>query len=513
MEDLRTFIASNVFSAYCSEMPSLENSGAFKSGIVLLDLLQNAKPANEIEKSRLNYMMNLCLKDPQPFCIPRELSGLERACMMLSFKEYEKIDLSMYGFRYELVGCVPTNEGAYGNSILIVRCNGTSNEKKHVYSTEKYKFENEIVPSLSVGEQSILLVEMIRVFNTEICPDLRRLKVQAYIDRVLFPWNEKSEVVKMTAHYYLMMLNLEPYDLEFTHERITDSIFEIPFVFHSEWEKLLGDAYYNCSAYSKALVYFQKYRCNTKIINCLVKLNRNDEAVERALEEVRSIGDPTSHESKVRLCNMNIILGIITGEENYFDRALSIYHSYEPLRAKGVYFLKAGDTEKAIISFKKALEIVPWNTEIQFLYASALTSAKRFSEAEVVYERLVADDQRNAVFLRNLAMCRIQLQDIKNGLISLKKASMYDQNVMEAYFLMSIKYNIPKEIKYSLERVDSFEGLEDGVMYLVENKILCENEVKSALMRNVRIGDLAESLIKRIDSRTHVSLTPAGKPK
>ncbi|AFM98028.1 hypothetical protein EHEL_031330 [Encephalitozoon hellem ATCC 50504] len=500
MEDLKAFVKLNVCTSCCFEEKDSEHAGAFKSGIVSLDLLLAITPENEEEESRLRYVTNLCLMHPKPFPISNKLSGLEKACMRLSFGEYEGIDLSMYDFKHELVGSVPTNSGIYENAILIVRCSGTKNGKEHVYTTERYEFGNEIVQSLTVEEQSILLVEMIKIFNTEICQDLRKLKVQAYIDRILFPRNEKSEIVGRTARYYLMALNLEPCELESYYGEIADLTFEHPFVFRNEWEKLLGDAYYSHSAYSKALEYFEKYKCNAKIINCLVKLNRNDEAVERALEEIESIGRPKCLQSKIRLCNMNIVVGTITGKEMYFDAALDAYYSYEPLKAKGIYFLKAGNAGKAIASFEEALRMVPRNTEIQFLYASALTSAERFSEAAAVYERLVADDQKNTVFLRNLAMCRIQLEDIKNGLASLKKASMYDQNVMHAYFLMSIKYNLPKEIRYSLERVDFFEDLEDAVMYLVGNKVLSKDEVKSALKRNNRITSMAESLIEKIDS-------------
>ncbi|UYI28131.1 hypothetical protein J0A71_09g20290 [Encephalitozoon cuniculi] len=499
MEDLKVFIESNIFSAACPKERDSEEKAIFKGGIVSLDLLQSMRPKTEIESSRLSYVTNLCLAVPRPFPISDELSGLEKACMKLSFGEYEDIDLSMYGFRHELVGAIPTRGGC-GNSILVVRCSGTKNGREHVYSTRRYEFGNEIVESLSVEEQAILLVEAIRIFNTEVCHDLRRLKIQAYIDRVLFPENEGNEIVKMTAHYYLMMLNLEPCELDFPCEKITESAFELPFVFRSEWEKVLGDAYYNYSAHEKALEYFRKHGCNTKAINCLIKLNRGNEAAGMALKEIESIGDPTSHQSRVRLCSMNTIVGTITGEEIYFDRAFDAYRSYEPLRAKGVYFLKAGNAKKAAASFEEALRLAPLNTEIQFLYASALTSLSRFSEAAAVYERLTADDQKNAVFLRNLAMCRIQLKDIANGLSSLKKASMYDNGAMQAYFLMSIKYNMPREIRYSLERVSLFEDLEDGVVYLVENRILRKDEVKSALMKNSRIAHVVESLMKRVDS-------------
>ncbi|AFN82750.1 hypothetical protein EROM_031280 [Encephalitozoon romaleae SJ-2008] len=500
MEDLKTFIRLNMRSSCCVEEEGSDQIETFKNGIVSLNLLLGITSTNEIERSRLNYVMNLCLTHPNRFPVSNRLSELEKACMKLSFGEYESIDLSMYGFRHELVGSVPTNSGTYENPILIVRCSGTKNGKEHAYFTERYMFENETVQRLTVEEQSILLVEMIKIFNTEVCHDLRRLKVKAYIDRILFPKNEKSEMVKRTANYYLMALNLDPREQEPFHEEITDLVFECPFVLHNEWEKLLGDAYYSYSAYEKALVYFEKYKCNSKAINCLVNLNRGSEAAERALEEIKSIGVPTNRRSKIRLCSMNIILGTIIGKEAYFDAALDAYYSYEPLRAKGIYFLKAGAVEKAINSLEKALNIVPGNTEIQFLYASALTSAKRFSEAAAVYERLVADDQKNTMFLRNLAMCRIQLEDIKNGLTSLKKASIYDQNMIQAYFLMSIKYNIPKEIKYSLERIDPFEDFEDGVMYLIEKKVLSKDEVKFALARNNRIANIVESLIKKIDS-------------
>lgn len=498
MESLKTFIDLNMRFTSSSKENGLGDLEMFKKGIVSLDLILDMEPKTEAEFSRLCYLRNLCLVSPKPFLISSELSGLEKACMKLSFGDYDGIDLSMYSFRHELIGSVPTNKGVYGNSMLIVRCGGTAGRKKHVYSTPNYEFGNEAVESLTIEEQLILLVEMIRVFYVEIYPDLRRLKVQAYIDRILFPENEKSEVVRMAARYYLMALNLEPWEPEPLTEQITDMIFEVPFVFRSEWERLLGDAYYNYSAYGKALEYFEKYGCNLKAIECLFRLNRGDEAEVRALEEIERIGDPRDHQSRVRLCNMNIVLGGITGKEAYFDAALEACYSHEPLRAKGIYFFKSGNIEKAIASCEKALLLVPRNVEILFLYASALTCAKRFAEAAAIYEKLAADDPRNVVFLRNLAMCRIQLEDISGGLEKLKRASMYDENAMQAYFLMSIKYDIPEEIRYSLERVCSFDDLEEGVVYLVQSGTLQRDEVKAALTRNSRIVDV-ESLLKKID--------------
>lgn len=497
MGGLKAFIGSNICSGGDGEGDSYDGRRV-KNGVVDLDILLSCGPQTEVESSRLSYVWNLCLVDPQPFSISDEVSGLERACMMLSFGDYEHIDLSGYGFHHRLIGSVPTNDGVYGNSILVVECNGTKNRKEHGYSARGYSFDMK-AESLTVEEQSILVVEMMVIFNTEVCQDLRRLKVQAYVDRVLFPLNERNEVIRMCALYHYMMLTSEPFLPRIEDVEVTDGIFEIPFVFLSDVEKQVGEAYYMCLAYENALRYFKKYRNSVRAIHCLVKLDRGEEAIEVATREVERVGEPTDHASRVRLSNINILLGSMTGNEAYFDTAFNTHSSYESLKAKGMYLSKRGEVTRAADAFEEALRISPQNTELLFLYATALTSSMRFREAAAVYEKLVADDRKNTVFLRNLAMCHLELKDVAGGLRSLKEASRYDQNMMQAYFLMSIKHNVPEEIIYSLERVGGFEDLEEGVMYLVESRTLDIEEVKSALMKNNRISDQLDSLLNKIN--------------
>lgn len=497
MNELMKFIRSNVYGT-CGEMERGPHS-IFKDGIVDLYVLPSIAPVTEVDVCRLSYIRNLCLINPVSFFIPSEVNGLERACMKLSFGEYEDIDLSMYSFRHELIGTVLTIDGAYQASVLLVRCSGTKNKKQYCYSTEKYCFDDVKVESLTVEEQSILLVEMVRILKTEICQDLRRLKAQAYIDRLLFPENETSEFLRRTVMYYHLMVNLEPVKLDIGNGDIPDSVFTVPFVFLSDIEKQLAEVFYVCGSSERALEYFRKYNNTIKTIQCLINLNRKEEAMKEATEEIRRIGTPVSHESRTKLCNLNISLGNITGEESYFDCAFNVYRSYEPLKAKAVYFIREKHFDRAVECLKAALELAPRNVELLFLYASALTSCERFAEAAVVYEKLVADDQKNVVFLRNLAMCRIRVEDVENGLRALKEASRYDQHVMQAYFLMSIKYNIRKEILYSLERLDKFEDFEEGVMYLVDSGTLGKDEVKAALMKNNRIANQISFLLDRID--------------
>lgn len=496
MESLNAFVKSNLHRACDAQESGCKR--VLKHGLVDLDVLSGVRPDTEMDNARLSRVWNLCLVDPIPFSIPDEASGLEAACMRLSFHEYEGIDLSMYKLRHELVGGVPTNEGTVGNSILMVSCYGTQNRKEHAYVTREYRFDNISAASLTAEEQCILLVEMGRVFHTEVCQDLRRLKVQAYIDRVMFPENEENEAVRRTALYYQMMLDCRPWEVDFADVDVTDAVWEVPFAFMNEAEMQLAEAYYALSAFDAALEYFRKYRNAVKTIHCLVRLGRGEEAAREAAEEIERM-QGSEDQPKTRICNVNILLGSITGEEEYFDRAFDAHRSHEPLRAKGMHLLKTNEFGRAVSAFKEALGLAPQNAELLFLYASALASSERFSEAAAVYERLVADDRKNVAYLRNLAMCRIQLEDVENGFKSLKQASRYDQQMMQAYFLMSLKYNMPREAVYSLERVDYFEDLQEGVLYLLESGALGGEEVRAALAKNSRISGQLHALLGKID--------------
>ncbi|KAH9411865.1 hypothetical protein HK407_03g06170 [Ordospora pajunii] len=498
MDILKEFIELNV----CTTGDFKGAADGVKKAIAGMDLLVKVEVAGEVEASYLKYVQNLCVTNPVVFDVSPELNGLERACMMISFDDYEHIDLSMYCLRHEIVGCVPSNNGVGDDDpVLIVRCKGSLREKMHVYCAREYVFYNEMAESLSVKEQCVLLVEMIRIANLEKCEDLRRLKVQAYIDRIMFPANENSAMINRIVDYYRIKIMGEVLEPEFAMnglEADLEHVFEFPHVFRCDVELQMGEMYFNDLSYAKALGYFEKYHDIIKTIKCLAALNRNEEAIGKARMELRNLKG-NAYSNRIKACNLMIILGEMTGNENYFDEAFEVYRSYEPLKAKGMFFFRSKQFEKAICAFEQTLKLVPHNVEVQFVYACSLTSALRFEEATDVYEKLVADDQKNVMFLRNLAMCRIQLDDMNKGLSALKEAARYDGGMMQAYLLMCIKYKIEAEIRYSLERVSWFDELEAGLMYVVQEKILSIDEVLFALKRNARIREEADELIKKVE--------------
>ncbi|TBU16430.1 hypothetical protein CWI42_030620 [Ordospora colligata] len=496
MNILKEFIMLNLRSTDVSKC-----TDDVKKGIAGIDLLEKAEMTKNVEQSYLNYVRNLCSICPEVFEIPPELNGLEKACMMMSFYDYS-FDLSMYPLRHEIVGCVPTMSMIGDCPVLIVRCQGCKGEKEHVYCARGHFFGTEMVESLDLNEQCILLIEMVRIANMEKDYDLRRLKLQAYIDRIMFPMNEESALVKKIVDYYrIKELNefLEPDFALDDFEAHFINIFEFPHVFRCDLEIYLAEMYFNNLSYEKAIVYFEKYDVIIKTIKCMNALNRNEEAVSKAKAELDNL-KKNPEKNKIRICLLLIALAEITGNVHYFDEAFGFYRSYEPLKAKGKFFLENKLFVSAIGAFEQTLELVPHNTDVLFLYACSLTSAERYKEAKDVYEKLVADDQKNVSFLRNLGMCRIKLNEISNGLNTLKTAAKYDARMMSSYLLMCIKYKVREEIMYSLERVGWFYDLEDGLDYILEEKILSVQEVAVALSKNISIKEDSKELIDKFKS-------------
>lgn len=455
-------------------------------------------PTNEIEKARIEYIKNIFFKKTEQFYVPAHLNILEQACMKLSFNDYENINMLI---DHKIIGMVPTSRGTYEYPIMVIKCKISEKRPLHKFKCRNYEFDNFLVEALAVHEQIALLIEMIKIFNLEKALDLRNLKVQAYIDRLLFEENEENALLKRVVFYYDSIINNQYKFLEnIVEEEIEDSenIFITPLVLYNDILIQLAEAYYVNGWFQKALDIFKNFDDKIKIMNCYVNLNENNEAIKIGTEELQRINNPTTQKEKIRVCNIEILLGVLTNDDIHFDRAFQVYKSYEPKRAKAMLRFKQKNYKEALCSFKEALEFAPRNVELKFFYASCLSLLNEFEEAIKVYQSLLGDDPKNVMYLRNISMCYLKLEDVSSTMQNLKKAAMYDSEVMKAYFLMAIKYNLYDEIIYSLEKVGDFDSLEEGIEYLIESKTVNKETVKKSLEKNAKLNASLNRIFEKL---------------
>jgi tetratricopeptide (TPR) repeat protein len=490
MEEIEAFLRANILRAPCTEPFEAGAESGYKTGIAHLQALRQIRPVNEVEQAYLNYAANLCLLNPKPFSIPSSLTGLEKACMRLSFGDYENIDLSEYPLTHRLVGVQMLDGSA--DTVMFIRCKNTMSKELYRYSNDL----EECCESLTATEQSILLVEMIKVYHTEICRDLRRMKVAAYSERILFPKNERNDLIRRVAAYYGVLVSPEPGCLgEWDGEM--GEIREVPLIFQSDVERGLADVYYERGMYERALDYYTKHRSRIQAIGCLEKLSRKEDVVAEALVAAREIGERRSFRNGISLCNLYTKLGELTEDTLYFDKAFEAYPSFEPKKAKACFLMRRGRVAEAILDIEKALDRSPDNTELLFLYASALVAIKRYEDASLVFGRLVNNDPRNPELLRNLSMCYLHFDDVRKAMEKLKLASRYDTGLLKEYFLFSVKYDLLDEAAYALERMDGFRYLSEGVAYLVHNELMDVGRIKDALLRNPKLSKDADAILAR----------------
>lgn len=428
---------------------------------------------NEENTIDFKYVKNLCLKNPIPFEIPNNVDLFQRICMMFSYNDFSYLNDHIL-IEHEFIGLVPIDSTI---PLLFVNVKSESvNKEKYKFSTRKYTFEKK-VEALNIDEQIRLAFHMIYTYNTEKCEYLRKTKIQAYVDRLLFHKNENHFLLNRLVLYFESLINLETKYLEnILNENyfVTDKyLFKIPLIFKREIEINLANIYFKLGSFEKALEIFEKLHLVQGEIECLINLRRNNEAIEKIQEQM----EICKSKDKILYCNYCIKLGHLTKKVKFFDQAFEAYKSFEPLKEKAIFLHKNNQFLEAKDAYEQTLKIVPQNESVLYGYASVKIILKEYLSCIDLFLRLIEINKRNPEYHRNLALCYYNIKDVDKCMESLKKNSLQDSTSLDLYFKLCIKNRNKEGILWYIRKIRNKDTFDKLVSFLLQEKYINEEEV------------------------------------
>jgi tetratricopeptide (TPR) repeat protein len=127
----------------------------------------------------------------------------------------------------------------------------------------------------------------------------------------------------------------------------------------------------------------------------------------------------------------------------------------------GDYYLLSGDAEKALVFVDKALEGLPYNTDLYNSKAVLLIQKKKPAEAEIVMKKAISFKQDNAFFHVNLGIIYLLRGHPDAAIKEAQRAILMGGDPFKAYSLLSAAFKAKKNYRTSdhFSRVASSSGL------------------------------------------------------
>ena len=140
---------------------------------------------------------------------------------------------------------------------------------------------------------------------------------------------------------------------------------------------------------------------------------------------------------------------------------------YEPFLNLAVEYVRKDELNKALGYYQTALLLKPDDSNVMNDYAVTLLSAKKFEEAENLYEKILQKDSTNVNALVNLAMIYARKGDAEKSLDTYSRVISIDPEYKDAYFNRGLlllaksqeKASVAKSYKDSLSKKSKDKGL------------------------------------------------------
>lgn len=489
MDEFQFFLNQNINNV----TPNGNHDNNYKIGLGLIEFLEKYYnfEVNPILFSRYLYIKNLCLTEPVAFYVPGVLNSCEKALMYASFYDFERALASLQtGFSCEVIGTeAKTRTGSMKNVDVLKTYNNTYNQLLE-YDSLGYSYSNFRVEPLTLEEQVFLYIKMLDILKNEENATLRKFRLNAYIQRAIYSKNSKNDSLLRAFYLLDSIVNNTTKEIENIKDNIIcidESIFKFPIVFKCELLIQLGLAYKNTFYYSDAYRTLQIFPMYFEKIDCLIVLNRAEDAVREITEYIERIGMPKSREESMILSELNIKLGHLYQNPEFFDKAASIFLSSRPYQIKGLMFYKMKDYEKAALSLEQALAINPQNEELRFTYGCILIDLGRIAESLKIFKALKEEDPKNEKVSKILSCCYMKMNDIENTLNELKSVAFNDIPSMNKLFITAVQNGKVKHIKWALSKMSNISVLKSGIAYLYETNILTLDEMKILVKSNTHV--------------------------
>ena len=127
----------------------------------------------------------------------------------------------------------------------------------------------------------------------------------------------------------------------------------------------------------------------------------------------------------------------------------------------GDYYLLSGDAETALVFVEKALEGLPYNTDLYNSKAILLMQKKKPAEAEIVMKKAISFKQDNAFFHVNLGIIYLLRGHPDAAIKEVQRAIILGGDTLKAYSLLSEAFKAKNDYRTSdhFSRVASGSGL------------------------------------------------------
>ncbi|KAF9764969.1 Tetratricopeptide repeat protein 27 [Nosema granulosis] len=471
-------------------LPTVCKSGDNKAGTFVIDMEKNC---DEMTVARYKYITNICSEKPVPFFIPTQVSFLERCCMMFSFDDYSLLE--KVPFSHEIVGaCTAVTE----EQVLYVYIKDCESKEKFKYETRGMSFKDVYVQPLTVSEQTILCLYMIKTYKETKCEVLRRLKVQAYLDRLFFSMNETNFFIWRVLEFYNSLINIKYRELEIIRTKTffldPNVVFNIPIILRRDIDVQLANVYHSYGYYNKALTLYSFYLCYDMEIDCLIRMRKDNEAVSKIQVQMLKISKTYTFNQRAQYADYCMKLAKLLDDEKYYEAAFEAYKSYEPLYSKAIHFFKKKDYEKSLTELQRALKLAPENENILYSYACNLTELKRYQEAITVYEKLIDKNKSRTEYHKNIALCYFFLENLEKCMEKLKRAAVFDPNSMELYFKLALTHNKKDELLWCFTKLDYVEATKDKIDLVLNDNIVDKESLIASVSANPKLRNYLKEL-------------------
>ncbi|MGJ8743588.1 tetratricopeptide repeat protein [Polaribacter sp.] len=160
---------------------------------------------------------------------------------------------------------------------------------------------------------------------------------------------------------------------------------------------------------------------------------------------------------------------------------------------RGDYYLKQGNTAKAIESFESALAIDNINNQIRLSLATLYYNNKEYKKAEDAFLTIIEQEPTYGPVYYSLALMYAELNRVDDAIVQLKKASKLLPKNIRVYYNLGLLYDKKQDFK-NAEKVLvaglKVEGTNEGLLYALAYLYAKSNQKEKA--RNIvnRLIDL-----------------------
>ncbi len=250
---------------------------------------------------------------------------------------------------------------------------------------------------------------------------------------------------------------------------------------------------------------------STFLSACVTSNPVKKKAPQEKIDPVKGTGNAEAAKKRLGLAMRYLELGRIPQAKRNLDKALEHVPGLAGgLIGYGYYYQLVNEHEKAEDFYKKGLAKEPNNPHFLNTYGVFLCATKRYSEAQNVFEKAVADRSYTNVAetYENMGMCAFDAKEFVKAERNFSKALAYNPNMPKSLLeLAHLAFNKGQYIRSQayLKQYDTMRNPTPRSMWLslrVESKLGNKDEAASIGLRLERLYPTAEETLQYLETKS-----------